>query len=83
MATNFARAHSADIRLPPLEAFVAWAHRILDPATPESERRAIEPRFLALLPAVRALGVFEPFELRDPALRAWPADEMATSTGLV
>jgi len=29
------------------------------------------------LPALRALGVFDLFELRDPALRAWLDDELA------
>jgi hypothetical protein len=60
----------------PLEIFVACAHQMLDPATPEPVRRQMEPRLLAQLPALRALGVFELFELRDPALRAWLADEM-------
>ena len=61
----------------PVEAFIACAHQMLDPATPEAARKAIEPRLLALLPALRALGVFELFELRDPALRAWLSDELA------
>ena len=60
----------------PVEAFMACAHQMLDPGTPEAARRAIEPRLLALLPALRALGVFELFELRDPALRAWVSDEV-------
>jgi hypothetical protein len=76
MSTIFARAPSADIRVTPLEAFVACAHQMLDPATPEAVRRAMEPRLLALLPALRALGVFELFEVRDPALRTWLEDEM-------
>lgn len=59
----------------PLEAFVACAHQMLDPATPEAVRRAMEPQLLAQLPALKALGVFELFEVRDPALRAWLADE--------
>jgi hypothetical protein len=61
----------------PLEVFVACAHQMLDPVTPEAVRRAIEPRLLAQLPVLRALGVFKLFELRDPALRAWVADELA------
>lgn len=61
----------------PLEAFVACAHQMLDPATPEALRRALEPRLLAQLPVLRALGVFRLFELRDPALRAWVDDELA------
>lgn len=71
------RAPSAEAVAAPLEAFVACAHQMLDPSTPEHARRAMEPRVLALLPALRALGVFDLFELRDPALRAWLADEMA------
>lgn len=61
----------------PLETFVACAHEMLDPATPEVLRRALEPRLVALLPVLRALGVFRLFELRDPALRAWVDDELA------
>jgi hypothetical protein len=60
----------------PLEAFVACAHQMLDPDTPEAVRRAVEPRLLALLPMLRALGVFELFELRHPALRTWLEDEL-------
>ncbi len=59
-----------------LAVFVACAHQMLDPATPETVRRAMEPRLLAQLPSLRALGVFDLFELRHPALRAWLADEM-------
>lgn len=62
---------------PPLETFIACAHQMLDPATPEAVRRAIEPQLLAQLPVLRALGVFKLFELRDPALRNWVADELA------
>jgi hypothetical protein len=71
---SVARSQSVDS---PLEAFVAHAHQMLDPATPEAVRRRIEPRLLAQLPVLRALGVFELFQLRDPALRAWLADELA------
>ena len=48
----------------PLATFVACAHQMLDPATPEAVRRAMEPRLLAQL----------------PALRAWLADELAGLT---
>jgi hypothetical protein len=65
----------------PLATFVACAHQMLDPATPEAVRRRMEPRLLAQLPALRALGVFELFELRHPGLRAWLADELDGLTG--
>ena len=77
MSTIVARAPSAGSSAAPVETFVACAHQMLDPSTPEAARRAMEPRLLALLPSLRALGVFELFELRDPALRAWLMDEMA------
>ena len=69
------------VRLPtaetePLEAFVACAHQMLDPALHEASRRALEPRLVALLPTLRALVVFELFEVRHPALRTWLEDEM-------
>ena len=39
-------------------------------------RREAEPRLLAQLPILQALGVFELFTLRDPALRALVRDEL-------
>jgi hypothetical protein len=60
----------------PLETFVACAHEMLDPATPEAARRRAEPRLLAVLPALQALGVFELFTIRDPALAAMVRDEL-------
>ena len=59
-----------------LEIFIACAHQMLDPATPEPVRRAVEPQLLAQLPALRALGVFDLMALRDPAMRAWVGDEL-------
>jgi len=70
-------ALKSEVSRSPLETFVACAHQMLDPATPESVRLAMEPRLLAQLPALRALGVFELFELRNPALKAWMNDELA------
>lgn len=67
----------SEVSKSPLETFVACAHQMLDPATPEAVRRAMESRLLAQLPALRALGVFELFELRDPAMRNWLGDELA------
>jgi hypothetical protein len=59
-----------------LTDFVAHAQLMLDPATPESARREAEPRLLAQLPVLQALGVFELFTIRDPALRALVHDEL-------
>ncbi|GLQ45143.1 hypothetical protein GCM10007862_01940 [Dyella lipolytica] len=72
----------SEVSKSPLETFVACAHQMLDPATPEALRQAMEPRLLAQLPALRALGVFELFELRDPALRTWLGDELAELTAM-
>jgi hypothetical protein len=60
----------------PLETFVACAHEMLDPATPEAVRRRAEPRLLAVLPTLQALGVFELFTIRDTALRRLVQDEL-------
>lgn len=56
--------------------FVVHAQWMLDPATPEPLRREAEPRLLALLPTLQALGVFDLFEIRHPALAALVRDEL-------
>jgi len=58
-----------------LTDFVVHAQLMLDPATPEPVRRAAEPRLLAQLPALEALGVFDLFAIRDPALAEMLRDE--------
>jgi hypothetical protein len=58
-----------------LVTFVACAHAMLDGSTPEDQVRRLEPRLLAQLPTLRALGVFDLFEVKDPALAALLADE--------
>lgn len=65
----------------PITDFVAHAQLMLDPATPEHVRREAEPRLLAQLPTMHALGVFELFTIRDPALQALVRDELATQKG--
>ncbi len=57
-------------RIDALTDFVIHAQLMLDPATPESVRREAEPRLLAQLPTLQALGVSELFAIRDLALRA-------------
>ncbi|HEX7341949.1 MAG TPA: hypothetical protein VF269_06710 [Rhodanobacteraceae bacterium] len=59
-----------------LATFVAGAQLMLDAATPEDLRRQAETRTLAQLPVLRALGVFELFAVRDPALAALLRDEL-------
>jgi hypothetical protein len=61
-----------------LPLFVHYARQMLDEATPEARRRELEPKLLALLPVVHALGLFELFEVRDRALAALLRDELAT-----
>jgi hypothetical protein len=68
------------VSLPDTDAltdFVVHAQLMLDPATPEPLRRQAEPRLLAWLPTLQALGVFDLFAIRDPALRALVSDELA------
>ncbi|WP_329741864.1 hypothetical protein [Dyella sp. A6] len=61
-----------------LTDFVVHAQLMLDPVTPETVRREAEPRLLSLLPVMQAMGVFELFTIRDPALAALVNDELAT-----
>lgn len=61
-----------------LTEFLASAVLMLDPLTPEAMRQRTEPRLLALLPTLQALGFFELFAIRDPALAALVRDELAT-----
>jgi len=65
-----------------LSRFVEYAQRMLDPATPESVRRELEPKLLALLPVVQALGLFELFNVRDRAMAALLHDELVARRGL-
>lgn len=59
-----------------LATFVACAQLMLDPATPEALCQQTEARLLAQLPVLRALGVFDLFDVRDPALAALLHDEL-------
>lgn len=59
-----------------LATFVACAQLMLDEATPEDLRRQAETRALAQLPVLRALGVFDLFDVRDPALATLLRDEL-------
>jgi hypothetical protein len=61
--------------------FVVHAQLMLDPATPEPLRCEAEPRLLALLPTLQALGLFELFAIRNPALQALVRDELVLRGG--
>ncbi|AZD49480.1 hypothetical protein [Pseudomonas chlororaphis] len=50
-------------------AFLINARLWADPDTSAQQRRVAEKDLLAALPALRALGLFELMQLRDPALR--------------
>ncbi|AZE49843.1 hypothetical protein C4K04_4178 [Pseudomonas chlororaphis] len=51
-------------------AFLINARQWTDPGTSAAQRRVAEEDLLAALPALRALGLFELMQVRDPALRA-------------
>ncbi|GAA5120081.1 hypothetical protein [Alloalcanivorax gelatiniphagus] len=59
------------IRKGSVGAFLANARLWLDPETEIDQRQRAERHLSELLPALRALGLFEFLEVRDPALRAW------------
>jgi len=51
-------------------AFLANARVWADPLTPANERTAAQNDIVDALPALRALGLFDLLEIRDPGLRA-------------
>lgn len=57
------------IRKGSVGAFLANANVWCDPKLDAAQRAAVEGDILALLPALRALGLFEVFAIRDTALR--------------
>ncbi|MGJ7524986.1 hypothetical protein [Variovorax sp. GB1P17] len=70
---DFVVRNGLTLRKGSVGAFLVNAQLLQDPnATPEA-RQAAEQDLIALLPALEALGLFDVFELRSPALR----DEVA------
>lgn len=63
--------HGTVIRKGSVGAFLANARLWLNPATELDARQRAERHLRELLPALRALGLFDVVEVRDPALRAW------------
>lgn len=65
-------------------AFLANARVWCDAAATPERREAAGRDIAEALPALRALGLFEVLQLRDPALRAWiEAQEAQEATGTV
>jgi hypothetical protein len=61
-------------------AFLINARTLSDPQTPESQRLAATQDILQALPALRALGLFELMQVRDPVLRTLCEHEQGNST---
>jgi hypothetical protein len=59
------------IRKGTVDAFLANALAWTDPASTEAARAAAATDIIAALPALRAVGLFDVFEIRDVRLRAW------------
>lgn len=56
-------------------AFLANARVWSDGETDAEARAQAERHIVEALPALRALGLFEVLEIRDPGLRAWVAGQ--------
>jgi hypothetical protein len=61
------------IRKGTIAAFLANAAAWSDPASSAAQRATAEAHIAEALPALRAVGLFDVLEVRDPALRAWLA----------
>ncbi|MCA7991339.1 hypothetical protein LGM63_11885 [Burkholderia cepacia] len=59
------------IRKGTVGAFLVNARVLTDPNTAPAHRARAEADAIDALPALRALGLFDVLEVRDPALRAW------------
>ncbi|MBN3821810.1 hypothetical protein G3N57_37240 [Paraburkholderia sp. Se-20369] len=59
------------IRKGSVGAFLANARVLTDPRADEAQRARAMADAADVLPALRALGLFDVFEIRDAALRAW------------
>ncbi|WP_321811228.1 hypothetical protein [Burkholderia sp. BCC1985] len=64
-------AGGTTIRKGTVGALLVNARVLTDPDAAPAERARAEADALDALPALRALGLFDVLEVRDPALRAW------------
>ncbi|ABK10974.1 conserved hypothetical protein [Burkholderia cenocepacia HI2424] len=68
---NQVDAGGTTIRKGTVGAFLVNARVLTDPNAAPAERARAEADAIDALPALRALGLFDVLEVRDPALRAW------------
>lgn len=59
------------VRKGSVAAFLANARVLTDPQASQADRAQAETDLAALLPALRAIGLFDVLAVRDAALRAW------------
>lgn len=62
--------NGTQVRKGTVGAFLINARLLTDPRTPREQRNVAEQHIVEALPALRALGLFDIFRLRDEALRA-------------
>ncbi|WP_322014202.1 hypothetical protein [Paraburkholderia sp. J12] len=68
---NQVERNGTTIRKGTVAAFLANARVLVDRTEGEHARDEAEADLIAILPALRATGLFDVLEIRDPALRAW------------
>ncbi|MCA8061926.1 MULTISPECIES: hypothetical protein [unclassified Burkholderia] len=64
-------ADGTTIRKGTVGAFLVNARVLTDPNAAPADRARAEADTIDALPALRALGLFDVLDVRDPALRAW------------
>jgi hypothetical protein len=68
---NQVERNGTTIRKGSVGAFLINARVLTDSSANPAAREQAEADLASLLPALRALGLFDVLEIRDPALRAW------------
>lgn len=61
----------ATVRKGSVAAFLANARTLADPQADAAARAQAQRHIREVLPALRAIGLFEAMQIRDPQLRAW------------
>ena len=75
-AADVAQVNGAVVRKGTVGAFLANARCLMASAASETENALARQHIIEALPALQALGVFEVFALRDPAVRAFVDDAL-------